>query len=330
DWYMTEGIELTEYVELKESFIDAFKATGRTAVRDAKTKWEKCRQGAYDVKTYGATFSKRLGNLQQARLEAGYGELDTQSIIDQWTDGLRSNMLRSKVLENTFASFADVKDFCVGYEKKVYRWSGTYKEELGGSSKNEEDDTASESEEADDDSDDEEPRKPKARKGKKAESTMKTSAKRSLTADGVTSKTFNDLKRMFEQEREKNLDREAEHRKYMEELTKGMTELRIDLAQSRNQGPLREPLSQSGEMPNKDDEIKRLRAEVNEMKGREGRLILAADREEGKKSIRSKPYEKHKEKRELDKENGETSKTSESVVSGVLQPSGITELGEGD
>ncbi|KAJ3020127.1 hypothetical protein HDV00_002098, partial [Rhizophlyctis rosea] len=60
DWYMTEGIELTEYVELKESFIDAFKATGRTAVRDAKTKWEKCRQGAYDVKTYGATFSKRL------------------------------------------------------------------------------------------------------------------------------------------------------------------------------------------------------------------------------------------------------------------------------
>ncbi|KAJ3022985.1 hypothetical protein HDV00_001334, partial [Rhizophlyctis rosea] len=191
--------------------------------------------------------------------------------------------------------------------------------------------------------------------------------------------------RMVEQEREKNLAREAEHRKYMEELTKGMTELRIDLAQSRNrtQAPLISGSTtaecynclQKGHYANrcpnpakcrtcggnhttrdhassiqilqvqKDDEIKRLKAEGEfSMRGPsrgtdnlyenprppEDRLILAADREKGKKSIRSKPYDKDKEKRELDKENGETSKTSESVVSGVLQPSGITELGEGD
>lgn len=214
DWYQEEGIELAEYDELKQGFIAAFGTGGRSAVVKTEAAWRATRQKNDDVRTYAAAFARRLRKHQYARRKEDYGEVGDRTIVDVWCDGLKSESMRTYVMMEDPRTWEEAKRLSLDFEQRVYKRSGKYKEKA----KHVESDEEEHDEDISEDSEEEKEEKIRPRKKSPVKSTPKT----------ISTKSFDEFKKNFEK-------KQSTQDKQMEELMKGVSELRIFLSKDRSE-----------------------------------------------------------------------------------------------
>lgn len=197
-WFMEEGAEIFHYKDFKDAFVDAFHTTGRAAVLRTERTWKKTRQRKDDVRTYAATFSRRLRLHNNARLSAGYKDVEDHVVVDQWCDGLEAPEMKKYVLMANPSDLENAKKLSLDYEKKVYsrdKRSSDNDEESSSSSSSEEDEVT------------ETVRKETKGKGKTT-TIVTTKAKSPSNSEGLDKKLLNEMKKAMESQ-QKSLETQA-------------------------------------------------------------------------------------------------------------------------